>query len=507
MFAHLSGAKWTNLFRPSLRSFSSAAAGSPTSRTHYENPLTGRYSSKEMSFNWSPQKKFSTWRRLWLALAQAERELGLDISEEQLNQMRAHLDDINFDVAEAQEKLVRHDVMSHVHAFGEQCPAARPIIHLGATSCYVGDNTDLIQMRDGLGILRGQMLALMQSLKSMALQHRAVPTLGFTHYQPAQLTTVGKRATLWLQDFLFDYQQLVRAIDDMPFLGAKGTTGTQASFLSLFDNNHEKVRRLDARVTELMGFKKPIPVSGQTYTRKIDYLTLQTLAGVAASAHKMAVDIRLLMNLKELDEPFETKQIGSSAMPYKRNPMRCERICSLSRFVMNLVDCTAHTHSQQWFERTLDDSAQRRLTLPEAFLCTDVVLSVAQNVISGIVVWPHVIHKHIMAELPFMVTENILMHCVKAGGDRQELHEAIREHSMVAGRQVKDQGLDNDMVERLEADPRFKCVHGTIRQMLNPSDFIGRAPQQVEEFIKEEVDPVLTRDKRFFAAAREGLAI
>jgi len=464
-------------------------------RTIYENPLVGRYSSEEMNYNWSPQKKFSTWRRLWLALAQAEQELGLAISDKQLEQMRANLDNINFDVAEAKEKELRHDVMSHIHAFGEQCPDAMPIIHLGATSCFVGDNTDLILLKDGMVILQKQLLHLMSLLKDFSLEYKDLPTLGFTHFQPAQLTTVGKRATLWLQDLLFDFENLEYCVNKLPFRGVKGTTGTQASFLELFNGDHDKVRKLDKRVTELMGFTKPIGVSGQTYTRALDSMVLNAVSGTAQSTHKMATDIRLLMNMKEIEEPFEKKQVGSSAMAYKRNPMRSERICSLARFVMSLTANTTHTHANQWFERTLDDSANRRLSLPEAFLATDVILRTAANVVDGLVVYPFVINKHIQAELPFMATENILMGAVKAGGDRQELHEVIREHSMEAGRLVKQEGKDNDLIERIKNDPHFSSVKDKIDAMMHPANFVGRAPNQVEEFITEEIDPVLERYK------------
>lgn len=460
-------------------------------RNQYENPLVSRYASEAMSFIWSPQKKFSTWRRLWLALATAEQELGLAISDEQLAEMRAHLDEINFEVAEEEEKVRRHDVMSHVHAFGVQCPTAKPIIHLGATSCYVGDNTEIIQIKESLQLVRSGLLRLIKLLRNMAVEYRELPTLGFTHYQPAQLTTVGKRASLWLYDFVLDFEQIDRLAEELPFRGVKGTTGTQATFLSLFEGDHNKVRRLNERVTQMMGFKSAVPVSGQTYTRKLDYQVLAALSGVAQSAYKMAGDIRLLMNLKEVEEPFGKKQIGSSAMAYKRNPMRSERICSLARFVMSLTENAAHTHANQWFERTLDDSANRRLSLPEAFLGTDVVLSIGANVIDGIQVWPEVIKKRLMSELPFMATEEILMACVKAGGDRQELHEAIREHSFEAGRRVKAEGADNDLLERLANDPLFAPVHAQLDDLVDPSLFIGRAPQQVEEFVAEMVDPLL----------------
>jgi len=464
-------------------------------KTKYENPLVDRYASKEMNENWSPQKKFSTWRRLWLALATAEKELGLPVSQEQLDEMAEHLDDIDFELAAKKEKEFRHDVMSHVHAFGTVCPKAMPIIHLGATSCYVGDNTDLIQLRDGLAIIRKKMLKVIELMSKVADQYKDLPTLGFTHYQPAQLTTVGKRITLWLQDFLFDFQRLEREIEDLPFRGVKGTTGTQASFLSLFEGDHEKVKKLNQRVSELMGFEKVVSVSGQTYTRKIDYLVLSTLSGIAQSAYKMAGDIRLLANLKEIEEPFGKKQIGSSAMAYKRNPMRSERICSLARFVMSLVDNAAHTHANQWFERTLDDSANRRISLPEAFLGVDVILSIVNNVMDGLQVWPLVIRKRVDSELPFMATENIIMACVKAGGDRQELHEAIREHSMEAGRQVKEFGKDNDLMERLANDPIFAPVKDQLGELLEPSLYIGRCPEQVDEFLAEDVQPLLEKYK------------
>eukprot|EP01090_Pellita_catalonica_P012657 TRINITY_DN2810_c0_g1_i1.p1 TRINITY_DN2810_c0_g1~~TRINITY_DN2810_c0_g1_i1.p1 ORF type:complete len:425 (+),score=75.02 TRINITY_DN2810_c0_g1_i1:154-1428(+) len=409
--------------------------------------------------------------------------------------MEANLDNINWEVAEAKEKELRHDVMSHIFAFGEQCPTARPIIHLGATSCFVGDNTDLIQIRDGMKILQTQLLQTITVMRNTALQYKDLPTLGFTHFQPAQLTTVGKRTTLWLQDFLFDYHALENFLDNIPFRGVKGTTGTQASFFELLNGDHEKVRTLDRRVTELMGFDRTIGVSGQTYTRKIDYQALQVLSGIAQSAHKMATDIRLLMNLKEIEEPFEKKQVGSSAMAYKRNPMRSERICSIARYVMSLTSNATHTHANQWLERTLDDSANRRLSLPQAFLGADVILRISGNVVNGFQVWPHVIRKHIDAELPFMATENILMDCVKAGGDRQELHEVIREHSMEAGRMVKAHGKDNDLLERIRKDDNFSAVHHKLDQMMDPKNFVGRAPSQVEEFIREEVDPVLLRNK------------
>jgi len=462
-------------------------------RTRYENPLTERYASREMSYNWSPEKKFRTWRRLWLALARAERELGLDISEQQLAEMQGHLDDINFAVAEAKEKECRHDVMSHVHAFGEQCPAARPIIHLGATSCFVTDNTELVQIRDGLMLVRDKLVLVIAALREFAATHRELPTLGFTHFQPAQLTTVGKRATLWLYDFLIDLAIVERLAEELPFRGVKGTTGTQASYLELFDGDDEKVRQLDCRVTEIMGFTRRVPTCGQTYSRKFDFTVLAAMSGIAQSAGKMGGDIRLLAHRKEIEEPFGRKQVGSSAMAYKRNPMRSERVCSLARFVISLADNAAQTHATQWLERTLDDSANRRLSLPQAFLGIDVILSTLANVADGLQVWPHVIARNIQQELPFMATEAIIMACVKAGGDRQEIHEAIREHSMAAARQVKERGLANDLLDRIRNDARFTPVHGSLDDLLDPPRFVGRAPQQVTEFLDNDVAPVLER--------------
>ncbi len=463
------------------------------SREKYENPLVDRYASPEMSYVWSPQKKFSTWRRLWIALAKAEKELGLDITDAQIDELEKNVENIDFARAQVLEKQFRHDVMSHVHTFGECCPGAKPIIHLGATSCFVGDNTELIQIKESLELIRGKMLRIIKLLRDFAIEQRSLPTLGFTHYQPAQLSTVGKRASLWLQDFLIDFLRIEDELANLPFRGVKGTTGTQASFLELFGGDHEKVRQLNARVTELMGFDRAIGVSGQTYTRKLDYFVLSHLSGVAQSAYKMAGDIRLLANLKEVEEPFGKSQIGSSAMAYKRNPMRSERICSLARFVMSLSANPANTHANQWFERTLDDSANRRLVLPEAFLGADVILTLCANVIDGIQLWPLVIRRRIEAELPFMATENILMACVKAGGDRQDLHEAIRQHSMDAGREVKERGKENDLLRRIADDDRFAAVHPCLDEMMDPANFVGRAPEQVEEFVAEEVDPVLDR--------------
>ena len=468
----------------------------------YQNPLTGRYAGPEMNNNWSPHKKHSTWRRLWLALAEEEQKLGLDITDEQIAEMRQHLDDVNFDVAEAFEKELRHDVMSHVHAFGQQCPKAMPIIHLGATSCYVTDNTELIQMRDGLKILKAKLLKLISQLADFCEQYRSMPTLGFTHYQPAQLTTVGKRFALYLQDFMLDLEELEFESANLPFRSVKGTTGTQASFLALFNRDFAKVTELEKRVAARMGFDKIIDLSGQTYTRKVDYKVLSVLSGIGQSAHKMATDIRLLANLRELEEPFGKKQIGSSAMAYKRNPMRSERVCSLSRYLMNLPLNCAQTHSVQWFERTLDDSANRRLALSEAFLTADVVLSTLINITDGLQVWPNVIAKRVRAELPFMATENLMMAAVKKGGDRQELHEVIREHSMAAARRIKEEGGDNDLLDRLRNDPAFASIKDDFDTIVNPNDFIGCAPEQVERYLNEKVRPVLKKESAILASAK-----
>lgn len=465
----------------------------------YDNPLIKRYASKEMNHVFSPVNKYSTWRKLWIILAESERELGLkQISQEQIDEMKQneHVTDDNIKRADEYERNFRHDVMAHVHAYGDNCPKAKPIIHLGATSCYVGDNTDLIQLRQGMQILQAKLLQAISLLKTFAEKYKALPTLGFTHYQPAQLTTVGKRACLWLLDFLYDFQTLTYQMENLRARGAKGTTGTQASFLELFDGDHQKVRDLDDLVTKKMGFQRSVGVSGQTYTRKIDYQVCSAVCQIAHSAHKMATDIRLLMNLKEIDEPFEKNQIGSSAMAYKRNPMRCERICSLSRFAISLLENTAHTHANQWFERTLDDSANRRLTLAQIFLCVDGIMNVVNNVIDGLVVWEKVIHKHVMEEMPFIATENILMACVKAGGDRQELHELIRQLSMEAAKGVKEEGKDNDLLERIRKDTKhFAPILDQLDSMLDPSKFIGRAPNQVTEFLEEEVNPVIEQYK------------
>ena len=459
----------------------------------YLNPLTDRYAGKEMSYIWSPQFKHSTWRRLWLELARCEKRLGLAITDAQIEQMAAHLDDIDFDRVAAKEKELRHDVMSHIHVFGELCPDAMPIIHLGATSCFVTDNTELIQMREGMKIIRGKLLKLMAQLADFCERERGRPTLGFTHFQPAQLTTVGKRFSLYLQDFMLDFERLEREIGELRFRSVKGTTGTQASFLELFDGDHEKCRQLERDVAAGMGFDRVVAVSGQTYTRKLDYFVLTVLSGIAQSASKIATDIRLLANLREVEEPFGSKQIGSSAMAYKRNPMRSERVCSLSRYIMNLPGNAAATEANQWFERTLDDSANRRIVLPEAFLATDIVLSLLINITDGLQLWPKVIEKRVRAELPFMATENLLMEAVKHGGNRQELHEVIRRHSMAAVRRVKEEGAENDLLERLKSDPAFACIREQFDSLVNPRTFVGRAPEQVEEFLTGSIRPLLEK--------------
>mmetsp|Transcript_23966 Transcript_23966/g.35177 ORF Transcript_23966/g.35177 Transcript_23966/m.35177 type:complete len:481 (+) Transcript_23966:58-1500(+) len=459
----------------------------------YENPLIERYASKEMSYLWSPQKKFSTWRRLWLALAEAEKELGLNITTEQLDEMRAHLDDIDFDMAADMESKCRHDVMAHVHTFGVACPNAMPIIHLGATSCYVGDNTDIIQIKESLVLIRTRLVKLLHTMRVFADKYKDLPTLGYTHFQPAQLTTVGKRCSLWMYDFLMDVEEVESLVDRIPLRGVKGTTGTQATFLELFEGNHDKVKVLNRLVCESMGFHNWVAVSGQTYSRKIDFKVLSVLSGIAQSAHKMARDIRLLASMKQVEEPFEKNQIGSSAMAYKRNPMRSERVCGLARYLMSLPQNASQTHAGQWFERTLDDSSNRRIVLPEAFLAADVILTVLTNISDGLHVWPAVIRSQIDLELPFMTTEAILMQCVKAGGDRQILHEAIRAHSMESGRRVKEEAAPNDLLERIAADPLFSAVHGSLDALMDPLLFVGRAPEQVKEFLVEEVDPILQK--------------
>ena len=461
----------------------------------YVSPLSERYASKEMQYIFSPDMKFRTWRKLWIALAETERELGLNITQEQIDEMKAHADDINYDVAKERERQVRHDVMSHVYAFGVQCPKAKGIIHLGATSCYVGDNTDIIVMTEALKLVRKKLVNVIAELSKFAAQYKDQPTLAFTHFQPAQPTTVGKRATLWTQEFLMDLEDLEYVLSTMKLLGSKGTTGTQASFLELFDGDQETIDKIDPMIAEKMGFKSCYPVSGQTYSRKVDTRVLNILAGIAASAHKMSNDIRLLQHLKEVEEPFEKSQIGSSAMAYKRNPMRSERIASLSRYVMIDALNPAITSATQWFERTLDDSANKRLSVPEGFLAIDGILDLCLNVVDGLVVYPKVIEKRLMSELPFMATENIMMDAVKAGGDRQELPESIREPSMEAGTNVKQKGLDNNLLELIAADDKFNVTLAELEKAIDPSKYVGRAPSQVVEFIDEYVKPVLDANK------------
>ena len=465
------------------------------STDRYDSPLSGRYASKEMQYIFSQDKKFTTWRRLWIALAEAERELGLNITEEQIAELKEHVNDINYDVAVAREKEVRHDVMSHVYAYGVQCPKTKGIIHLGATSCYVGDNTDIIIMTEGLKLVKKKLLNVMSKLADFAEKYKALPTLAFTHFQPAQPTTVGKRATLWLMELKLDYDDVCYMIDSMKLLGSKGTTGTQASFLELFDGDHEKIKKIDKLIAEKMGFTDCFPVSGQTYSRKVDSRVLNVLAGIASSAHKFSNDIRLLQHLKEVEEPFEKSQIGSSAMAYKRNPMRSERIASLSRYVMSDLMNPYITAATQWFERTLDDSANKRLSVPEAFLAIDGILDLYMNVADGLVVYEKVIEKHIMAELPFMATENIMMDAVKRGGDRQELHEKIRTLSMEAGRNVKERGLDNNLLELIAAEPSFGITLAELKKQMEPSKYTGRSKEQVEDFLKEVIRPILEENK------------
>lgn len=459
----------------------------------YSNPLVERYGSKEMLENFSPNKKFSTWRKLWIALAESQKELGLNITDEQIEEMKAVVDNIDYEMAKKKELEVRHDVMAHVHTFGTQAPKAMPIIHLGATSAYVGDNTDLIQIKDGLNILKGKIITVMDSTAKFAMEQKDLPTLGFTHFQPAQLTTVGKRATLWLQSLLLDLEELEFRIETLRFRGVKGTTGTQASYMELFDGDFSKVKKLDQMVAEKMGFDKRFLVTGQTYDRKVDSEVLNLLANIAQSAHKFTNDLRLLQNLKELEEPFGKKQIGSSAMAYKRNPMRSERISSLAKFVIAMQQSTAMTASTQWFERTLDDSANKRLSVPQAFLAIDSILVIWQNVMNGLVVYPKMIEKHVMAELPFMATEYIIMEGVKNGGDRQELHELIRVHSMEAGKVVKLEGKDNDLIERIIADDNFNIDKKRLLEILDPKNFVGFASEQTVEFVETEVKPIVEK--------------
>ena len=461
----------------------------------YQSPLSERYASKEMQYIFSPDMKFRTWRKLWIALAETEKELGLPITEEQIEELKAHADDINYEVAKEREKLVRHDVMSHVYAYGQQCPKAKGIIHLGATSCYVGDNTDIIVMAEALKLIRKKLVSVIDELSRFADRYKAQPTLAFTHFQPAQPTTVGKRATLWLPEFLMDLEDLEYVSGSLKLLGSKGTTGTQASFLELFEGDQETIDKIDPIIAKKMGFSACYPVSGQTYSRKVDTRVLNILAGIAASAHKMSNDIRLLQHLKEVEEPFEKNQIGSSAMAYKRNPMRSERIASLARYVIVDALNPAITSATQWFERTLDDSANKRLSVPEGFLAIDGILDLCLNVVDGLVVYPKVIEKHLMAELPFMATENIMMDAVKAGGDRQELHERIRELSMEAGKNVKEKGLDNNLLELIAADPSFNLSLDELKKAMDPTHYTGRAKEQVDTFLANVVRPVLEQHK------------
>ncbi len=479
------------------------------STDRYVSPLSERYASKEMQYIFSPDMKFKTWRRLWIALAETEMELGLSqdgrpvISREQIDELKAHADDIKYEVALAREKEVRHDVMSHVYAYGQQCPKAAGIIHLGATSCYVGDNTDVIVMKKALLLVRKKLLNVLNELASFAEKYKAQPTLAFTHFQPAQPTTVGKRAALWMQEFLMDLEDLDHVLSGLKLLGSKGTTGTQASFLELFDGDQETIDRIDPMIAQKMGFEACYPVSGQTYSRKVDTRVANVLAGIAASAHKMSNDIRLLQHLKEVEEPFEKKQIGSSAMAYKRNPMRSERIASLSRYVMIDALNPAITSATQWFERTLDDSANKRLSIPEGFLAVDGILDLCLNVVDGLVVYPRVIEKHMMSELPFMATENIMMDAVKAGGNRQELHERIRELSMEAGRNVKEKGLENNLLELIAEDPAFPMSMEELQKSMEPSRYVGRSKEQVEAFLEKVIAPVLEENKELLGVKAE----
>ncbi len=473
------------------------------STDRYTSPLSERYASKEMQYIFSQDMKFRTWRRLWIALAETEKELGLNITQEQIDELKAHADDINYDVAKAREKEVRHDVMSHVYAYGVQCPKAKGIIHLGATSCYVGDNTDIIVMTEALKLVQKKLVNVIAELSKFADKYKDQPTLAFTHFQRAQPTTVGKRATLWTQEFMMDLEDLEYVLGTIKLLGSKGTTGTQASFLELFEGDQETIDKIDPMIAAKMGFKECYPVSGQTYSRKVDTRVVNVLAGIAASAHKMSNDIRLLQHLKEVEEPFEKSQIGSSAMAYKRNPMRSERIASLSRYVMVDALNPAITSATQWFERTLDDSANKRLSVPEGFLAIDGILDLCLNVVDGLVVYPKVIEKHMMAELPFMATENIMMDAVKAGGDRQELHERIRELSMEAGRNVKVEGKDNNLLELIAADPAFNLTLEELQKTMDPKKYVGRAKEQTESFIAKVVNPVLDSHKEMLGMTAE----
>ena len=473
------------------------------STDRYVSPLSERYASKEMQYIFSPDMKFRTWRRLWIALAETEKELGLPITQEQIDELKAHKDDINYDVAKERERQVRHDVMSHVYAYGVQCPKAKGIIHLGATSCYVGDNTDIIVMTEALKLVKKKLVNVIAELAKFAEKYKDLPTLAFTHFQPAQPTTVGKRATLWMQEFMLDLEDLNYVLSTMKLLGSKGTTGTQASFLELFDGDQETIDKIDPMIAEKMGFKQCYPVSGQTYSRKVDTRVVNILAGIAASAHKFSNDIRLLQHLKEVEEPFEKSQIGSSAMAYKRNPMRSERIASLSRFVMVDAMNPAITSATPWFERTLDDSANKRLSVPEGFLAIDGILDLCLNVVDGLVVYPKVIEKRLRSELPFMATENIMMDAVKAGGDRQELHERIRELSMEAGKTVKVEGKDNNLLELIAADPAFNLTLEELEKTMDPAKYTGRASVQVDAFLKNVINPMLEENKDLLGMTAE----
>lgn len=461
----------------------------------YESPFCTRYASEEMQYIFSADKKFTTWRKLWVALARAEMKLGLPVTQKQVDQLEANINNIDYEFAEKEEKAVRHDVMAHVHTYGEVCPDAKPIIHLGATSCYVGDNTDVIIMRDALKVIRRKLINVISQLSDFAMKYKDMPCLAYTHLQPAQLTTVGKRATLWTNELLMDLTEIERRISDLKLLGSKGTTGTQASFMELFEGDTEKIKKLEKMIADEMGFDSVVPVSGQTYSRKTDSFVVNSLAGIAQSCSKFSNDMRILQSFKEMEEPFEKSQIGSSAMAYKRNPMRCERITSISRYLM--IDCLnpAFTSGTQWFERTLDDSANKRISVAEAFLAADAILNIMINVTSGMVVYPKIVRRRVMAELPFMATENIMMDAVKKGGDRQALHEKIRQYSMEAGKKVKEEGLDNDLCERILADPMFMITREEMDNVMNPENFTGRSSQQVEEFVNEFVKPILEENK------------
>ena len=472
-------------------------------RDVYESPLSARYADKEMKYLFSPDMKFRTWRKLWIALAEAEMELGLPVTQEQIDELKSHADDVNYEVAQEREKIVRHDVMSHVYAYGQQCPKAAGIIHLGATSCYVGDNTDIIVMTEALKLIRNKIVGVIRVLSHFADEYKELPTLAFTHFQPAQPTTVGKRATLWIQDLLMDLEDVEYQLSKAKLLGSKGTTGTQASFLELFEGDHEKCRELDRKIAQKMGYKECFPVSGQTYSRKLDSQMLNILSGIAQSAAKFSNDIRLLQHLKEVEEPFEKGQIGSSAMAYKRNPMRSERICALARYVIADAVNPAMTMAAQWFERTLDDSANKRISVPEAFLAVDGILNLYNNVADGLVVYPKVIRQHMLRELPFMATENIMMDAVKAGGDRQELHERIRSLSMEAGKNVKVNGQDNNLLELIAADPAFGLSLDDLKAAMDPSRYTGRATQQVEEFLAYVIAPLLEENKELLGLKAE----